>query len=336
MGCDSAITTILSIKPNSSSTINASFCANSYYTLPNGQTTNVAANYTTTIPNYLGCDSVITTHLTNRLLSYNSVTASICANQTYTLPKGKVVNIAGNYTDTLTNYVGCDSVVFTQLSVHPVSSQTIHKTICSNETYMLPNGTKTNVGGIYNYSFKTANYNCDSLITVNLTVADLPQVNLGNDTTLCLGNAIILNATNTQGTYQWNDWSNQPIKTVNTSGLYSVLITNPPCPVAFDSIRINYVDCEHCGIAIPSAFTPNDDGHNDKFKVETNCLIAKFHLVIHNRWGQTVFETTDLNTAWDGTFNGSPQPVSVFIYQAEATKANGEVKTFTGNVSLIR
>ena len=139
-----------------------------------------------------------------------------------------------------------------------------------------------------------------------------------------------------QGTYHWNDLSTTGIKTITQSGLYTVLIQNPPCTAATDSILITYLDCDNCDIAIPNAFTPNADGKNDVFKVLTNCNITNFSLKIFNRWGQQVFETNDINFGWDGYYHGILQPISVFVYYVQITKASGDKKLIKGDVSLIR
>jgi hypothetical protein len=54
-------------------------------------------------------------------------------------------------------------------------------------------------------------------------------------------------------------------------------------------------------IFVPTAFSPNGDGINDELKVETKG-IKRFEFEIYNRYGKTVFETRDLEEAWDGTY----------------------------------
>jgi len=54
------------------------------------------------------------------------------------------------------------------------------------------------------------------------------------------------------------------------------------------------------------------------------------------KWGQLVFESTDIEKGWDGTVGNTPQPVDVYAYVLLATFANGKQKTLTGNVSLLR
>ena len=49
-----------------------------------------------------------------------------------------------------------------------------------------------------------------------------------------------------------------------------------------------------------------------------------------------VFETTDIDKGWDGTFNGTPQPMGVFVYQVEAVTSIGTKFEKHGNVTLVR
>ena len=58
--------------------------------------------------------------------------------------------------------------------------------------------------------------------------------------------------------------------------------------------------------------------------------------VVYNRWGTKVFETTDINEGWDGTYNGEMQPIGVYIYTIEAITPSGATFSKQGNVTLIR
>ncbi len=89
---------------------------------------------------------------------------------------------------------------------------------------------------------------------------------------------------------------------------------------------------------IPNAFTPNNDGVNDRFRIlglpAEN--ITEFNLQIFDRWGQVVFETNDINAAWDGTYKGKPCPPEVYnwiIYYSTTGKTKLSNK---GQVTLIR
>ena len=57
---------------------------------------------------------------------------------------------------------------------------------------------------------------------------------------------------------------------------------------------------------------------------------------IYNRWGMKIFETKDINQGWDGTYNGEPQPLGVYVYIAEGITATGKTFRKQGNITLMR
>jgi len=88
-------------------------------------------------------------------------------------------------------------------------------------------------------------------------------------------------------------------------------------------------------IYVPNAFTPNGDGLNDKFGA-LGRGIKKYHLVIYNRWGQLIFESSNINNQWDGTYGGKLAPVGTYSY---AIKIKGHYnKKFhkEGTVSIVK
>jgi len=88
---------------------------------------------------------------------------------------------------------------------------------------------------------------------------------------------------------------------------------------------------------LPNAFTPNGDGTNEFFMgTGYTRYVSSFDMQIFNRWGELVFETQDINEAWDGTSmrNGRPSPAGVYLYVVNLTGLNGTEKK-TGYVTLI-
>lgn len=85
----------------------------------------------------------------------------------------------------------------------------------------------------------------------------------------------------------------------------------------------------------PSAFSINGDGVNDKFKLG-GVFLETYHITIYDRWGKLVFESYDINTSWDGTFDGKPCPPDVYVYIAEGTGRRNQQVVIKGNVSLLR
>jgi len=58
--------------------------------------------------------------------------------------------------------------------------------------------------------------------------------------------------------------------------------------------------------------------------------------VIHNRWGQKVFETEDINACWDGNFNGSNSPSGVYAYNLFLLQLDGAIVNKTGTIMLVK
>jgi gliding motility-associated-like protein len=92
-----------------------------------------------------------------------------------------------------------------------------------------------------------------------------------------------------------------------------------------------------CQPMVPTGFTPNGDGKNDRLRILNAFQVEKLGFRVFNRWGQQVFTTTDWKQGWDGTINGVLQPTGVFAwiltYTDRDTKAT---KTLKGTTALIR
>ncbi|MCB9282818.1 MAG: gliding motility-associated C-terminal domain-containing protein [Lewinellaceae bacterium] len=93
--------------------------------------------------------------------------------------------------------------------------------------------------------------------------------------------------------------------------------------------------CEPPYIFVPTAFTPNGDGENDVLYVRGNSIDVVY-FAVYSRWGQKVFETTDLSVGWDGTFKGEPLAPDVFGWYLKVKCFNGDDFFDKGNVTLLR
>ncbi len=169
------------------------------------------------------------------------------------------------------------------------------------------------------------------------------QFSLGNDTTLCAGQSLILKPNMPNATYTWQDGSNDSTYKVTQAGTYWVSAYFPDYNITtYDTINIMYKDCDTTekiipDIYIPNSFTPNGDGKNDVFNIKTVYEFSEFKLVIYNRWGDMIFESEDINKGWDGTYKVKPVPLGVYVYQLTATiKDTGEQRKITGRVTLVR
>lgn len=118
---------------------------------------------------------------------------------------------------------------------------------------------------------------------------------------------------------------------------YQVTVTDINGCTAVDNVTVTVrtAKCDETDVFIPNAFTPNNDGNNDIFRVRSN-FIDELELIIYNRWGQEVFRTTDKNGGWDGTFNGQELAPDAYAYYLSVLCINAETYKKKGNVSLLR
>jgi gliding motility-associated-like protein len=95
---------------------------------------------------------------------------------------------------------------------------------------------------------------------------------------------------------------------------------------------------EDFGIYVPNAFTPNGDGVNDTFQPK-GFGIEKYEMQIYDRWGEKVFETTEFEKGWDGSYMKRSETSSKddsYIWRIKATSVFGKAHEYTGHVTLIK
>ncbi len=186
-------------------------------------------------------------------------------------------------------------------------------------------------------TFNGKNYN----FVENVRIHALPFVDLGNgtDTIYILPNSSVrLDA----GDYDFYEWLPGGETTryldVTESGLYGVIVTDSNCCKNTDQVYVLFAD-----LVYPSAFNPNSSiAINKEFKpLGTTSTLADYKLLIYNRWGQLIFETSDPSKGWDGTYKGKEVPMGTYVYTAIFTSFESgvqEAQKFkkSGSVTLIR
>ena len=146
-GCDSIAYLHLTVNQPSSGTLNVAICPNQSYNF-NGHNLTAAGTYYDTLTNALGCDSFITLHLTNITTVTHNYNAAICAGSSYIF-NGRVLTSAGNYSDTLMNSGGCDSIVTVNLTVNQPSASSFGASVCAGATYSFAGHTLSVSGAYY-------------------------------------------------------------------------------------------------------------------------------------------------------------------------------------------
>ncbi|HEY9176061.1 MAG TPA: gliding motility-associated C-terminal domain-containing protein, partial [Flavipsychrobacter sp.] len=180
--------------------------------------------------------------------------------------------------------------------------------------------------------------------TAHTTIHDKPVVSIGyvSNYDVCAEDTVFLRTTDSMGLqYNWQAgsrllYTEGPQTFAIVTGRDLVILTgiNEWGCRNTDSAEITAHSC--CEIAVPNAFTPNNDGLNDRFRVITdgNQRIGTF--IIMNRWGQKLFETRNVTDGWDGTYNGTLQEMGTYYYYIKYTCTSSETFDKKGEVILLR
>ncbi len=202
----------------------------------------------------------------------------------------------------------------------------------------------------YTVSLRTSlSFGCSDTTSQAIAVHTLPTAKGPSEITIAEGFPTVLPFTygGTIETYAWTPAANlsctdcaDPLADPVFKTVYTVTVTDSNNCVFTDSILVRTV-CNGKNYFIPNTFSPNGDGVNDVFYPRGDNLYNIQTMRVFNRWGQMVFEKRDFpaNSAasgWDGTFNGRPAPVDVYVYIVEVVCDNAQVVTLNGNVTLIR
>lgn len=181
----------------------------------------------------------------------------------------------------------------------------------------------------------------DTSYTDSITVYPFPEVDLGVESSICLDGAPVYLKNfrpipKIAHRYFWNTGDTTATIKVVHPGIFTLSVTAEPigCTTT-ESIEIS----KDCYIDVPNAFTPNGDGYNDYFfpRQLLSESVSRFKLQVFNRWGQIIFETTNLDgRGWDGRFNDKDQPIGVYLYRIQVDFTSGRQESHDGNVTLLR
>lgn len=123
-----------------------------------------------------------------------------------------------------------------------------------------------------------------------------------------------------------------------SSGTYELLITtNTGCALGPLGATVS----DSCSIYVPTAFSPNDDGHNDVFNLYyPSDNLEVLSCTIYNRWGELVYEASnysplDATKGWNGMFRGKKASIGVYVYIFRVSR-QGVAWTLSGDVTLLR
>ncbi|MBK8956052.1 MAG: gliding motility-associated C-terminal domain-containing protein [Saprospiraceae bacterium] len=274
-----------------------------------------SGTYTERFKNADGCDSLRILHLNIRERSSDTQRIALCNRYQWPI-NGRDYTKSGLYTDTLVNHLGCDSIVFLDLSIFRDYNLRDTQRQCG-EYYWYAADRTFKAGGDYQLNLQT-HQGCDSVINLHLHID--PQY-------------LVVDTVNALDRFFW------PVtnRLYEQEGIFeSHFQTTNGC----DSLHVLILKIRKRGdVFIPNVFTPNGDGVNDRFIVFSTPEIKEIQrLRIYDRWGQMVFEQhrfppNEYAFGWDGKFNSQISNPSVFVCTVEWVDNEGGFHMLSGDVT---
>lgn len=170
------------------------------------------------------------------------------------------------------------------------------------------------------YILTVANNECKTSDSVAVIVDKNPTADAGPDKVIIKGQSVTLNgvAGGTDVTYNWAPDVNitgittlDPVVNPTANQMYALnVFSNKGCGTAIDSVLIKVYQ----QLYIPNAFTPNSDGINDTWFIETLLAYPGAEVKVYNRYGQMVFDNYGKNIWWDGKFKGIQLTSGAYVY----------------------
>jgi gliding motility-associated-like protein len=124
----------------------------------------------------------------------------------------------------------------------------------------------------------------------------------------------------------------EPIASPLTSAMYQLSVVDNNGCVATGKAAV----VVNLPLKLPSAFTPNGDGHDDIFRIPPGIYFNLQELDIFDRFGAKVYTTRDIGKGWDGTYNGQPAPMGTYVYLVTGKTLAGKPVILKGTLILIR
>jgi gliding motility-associated-like protein len=265
--------------------------------------------------------------------------------------------IAGTYSVIVSDQSGCVDTINAVLDASPIPNADIagELSICQGETIIL-----TATGGENclwstgdtaqfitvnpstnsNFSVIISNGDCSDTANFNLIVHPLPALTITPYYSIMQGDSIQLFATGS-GLFSWTPSNtlncvncSDPIATPQETTNYCVTVSdNNDClstSCVLVSVQIP------ASIFIPNAFTPDANGLNDVFRPQLN-EVHDYTMLIFNRWGEKLFESTSVDQGWNGFYKGHLCEQDVYVYKITYFEnINNSFQEKIGDITLLR
>jgi gliding motility-associated-like protein len=278
---------------------------------------------------------------------------------------------SGNYLVTITDASGCTVTAGATITVGdgPTPVITVVNSHCDqadgtatvsvtggsgNYTYLWSNGETTStitnlIPGVYSVTVDDGY--CDSIATTTIINQHGPQADFWyHPDPITIDDALVTFVSSSTGavSFEWNFGDNsgnffgESVQhTYSTVGIYPVTLIVTDSYGCTDTLVVDVEVHDIYTIYIPNTFTPNGDGLNDYFHAEgISWEPGTYEMIIYNRWGNIVYQTTDPSQYWNGGYNNNPDRnlmiPSVYTYQIKVKGYNYREMVYIGRISLLK
>lgn len=274
----------------------------------------------------------------------------------------------GSYTVTVTDNAGCISTetvviaepdplvltgIVTDADCAASNGEVVTTVTGGTGTYSYswsPNGeTTADLSGVGAGTFDvtvTDDNGCTSTETFLVDQGDSVDVNIVPDNvTIQAGDEVIfdvtISPTVTNPIYTWTPSDGlsctncqNPSASPNQTTTYTVTVTSDEGCVGVDQAIINVI--QPCADPfLPTVFSPNEDGVNDQLCMYGTCIQA-MTLAIYNRWGEKMFESSNIEDCWDGKYRGKFVNSGTYVYKVRYTVFGEQEVVESGSLTVVR
>lgn len=195
---------------------------------------------------------------------------------------------------------------------------------------------QVNNAGTY-YLVATDNLACIGRDSVSVVEASAPVLTVSNDTFMVAGEEISLMVSGAS-TYSWTPTEYVDAPTGSTVSIdptqtttFQVVGTSDEGCSSADSVMVTVY--ENYWIDYTNVITPNNDNANDQFEIRNIEFFEGCPLTIFNQVGNEVYQSSDYQNDWAGTFNGKQLPNDTYYFVIDCGQ---EEKSFAGTITLLR
>lgn len=235
----------------------------------------------------------------------------------------------------------CISVNLTSTSVTVGNSSDLTYTYWKDQDASIPLSAPNRVTSQGTYYIKgTSSSGCTMVLPVQVLITTLQPITTIQPDSVSYPATVDLTKTFTQDpglTYSY--WSNQsathPIKNpqaIRFPGTYYIKGSNSEGCFTISAVTVEIIMPY---FFIPNTFTPNGDGINDVFTILTGSAFSIKAFKIFNRWGEIVYQTSDITKYWDGLKENANVPVGVYYWVMEGDESLKPFKK-SGFVTVLR